>query len=613
MVTNPFTEAKPIGPALLGAGFAGVVTGLFGLLLLFAIYPPVVRDQQNLLYLDLTVLGQTLVTLVRGDMCEGGLANLLAFACRLNYASGIMDIIVGSRSALLHVATNMAAICVAFLTSFILILNATPKREQLRTLKGLRPLFDADGRAGLRATIARAGAPSRQSMWLTPHVQLNDATEGYNVLALGPQGSGKSSTLRALTSQAVARCDHTLVHDVKGDVTAGLPIGRFILVAPHDRRSAVYDIADDVRNRQHAREFAAFAVPVANDDPMWGHGTRAIWTDLVMVLVSERPGRWTWGELRDLLLSSGTEIKETLEKHQMVNSAGRLVFGSSDPEENRTTMSLLLTMWVAALTTVVPLADAWQELPANRRFSLRRWLITDTKLPRVIIVQKSSEYAELSALLGGFLIDRLIALALRPGRKRKHDQGGPGFGQEVGQAGAGRQGQNPEPRLTLCLDELPELGGGQLKRLANLLNVGREFGVVTLGAVQDPEQLIELFGENMSEVVLNRFRIKLVHQLDAGTAAERFSKLLGERRVEFFGPRHRDPVTGRWVQDLQRDVIPVVSSDFFQTELGVRKTLRGKVVRLMVMGLGNPAIVDVPLTTWPNLRPGFVPAPWTNE
>jgi hypothetical protein len=228
------------------------------------------------------------------------------------------------------------------------------------------------------------------------------------------------------------------------------------------------------------------------------------------------------------------------------------------------------------------------------------------------VLQKSSEYPELSALVGGFLIDRLIALALRPGRKRKDDQAGEPPHQEGGQAGPGERDPRQEPRLTLCLDELPECGA-QLKRLPNLLNIGREFRVTTLASVQEPEQLAEIYGENLSEVILNRFRIKMIHQLDAGSTAERFSKLLGNRRVEFAGPRRRDPTTGRWFQDPERDVIPVFSSDRFQTELGVRKTWRGTIVRLMVIGLGNPAIADVPLATWPNLRPGCMPAAWTNE
>jgi hypothetical protein len=605
MISNPFIETKSVAPAILDALIAAIATGVFGLVLMFHFYPPVVSDQQGPLYLNLAVLGQTVLALVRGDTCGPGLMKLVGLTCRLDYASAIIAIIEGSRPALMHVVATIAGAAAAFATSLVMIANATPKREQLRTLQGPRPLFDADGRAGMRATV---GQPSEQSLWLVPHVQVNQETEGFNILCAGTHGSGKSSTIRGLAEQVVARGDHTLINCVKGDMTAGLPVGRYILVAPHDRRSAAYDIAADIRNRQHAVEFAAKAIAKAKNDPMWGDGTRALWADLTMVLVADKPGAWSWQDLRDQLLSSGTKIKEVLEKHGMASSAGRLVFGATDPEENRTTMSLLLTLWVAALTTVVPLAEAWKDVPPNRRFSLRQWFRPDTRLPRVILLQKSSEYPELSALVGSFLIDRLIGLALQPGRNRT----GPAQNAPRVRLPRERQiGRCPNgPRLTLILDELPECG--RLERLPNLLNIGREYGVVTIAGLQDFAQLDEVYGENWSNVMLNRFRIKLIHALDAGDTADRVGRLLGTRRVEFFGPAKRDPASGRMVQELERDIVPVFPTDRLQSELGVRRKGRRKIVRLLVMGLGNPAIVDVPLTVWRDRRRAHIPAAWVN-
>src|SRR6185312_12728924 len=269
------------------------------------------------------------------------------------------------------------------------------------------------------------------------------------------------------------------------------PTNRFILVAPHDRRSAVYDIARDIRNEKHAREFAAHAVQKSEHDSMWGDGARAVWADLVMTLHAENPGRWSWDDLASVLLSPGEAIKATLEGAGK-NSASRLIFGGDNPEENRTTMSILVTMWVAALTTVLPLAEAWRDVAATRRFSLRQWLDEPRDYPRVIVLQKSSEYPELSGAIGGFLIDRLIALALRPGRQR-----------------------NPTRKLVLCLDELPECGSGRIQGLPRLLNTGREFGIVTLAGIQEIAHLVEIYGENLANVLLGRFRIKLIHQLNA--------------------------------------------------------------------------------------------------
>lgn len=590
-ITNPFIETKSTTPAVLGGLFAALAAAIFGLVVLFHFYPPIVSGKQGPLYLDLGVLGQALAAFLRGDTCEPGPWKLIGLTCRLDYGGAVIAAIEASRAAVMHTATTIAGTGGAFFMSFMLILNGTPKREQLTTLQGQRPLFDTDGRAAMRSNIIKSGHPTTQGLWLVPHVQLNAETEGYNVLCVGTHGSGKTSAIRGLTEQATARGDHALVHCVKGDMTAGLPVDRYILVAPHDQRSAAYDIAADILNRQHAVEFAAKVIAKAKNDPMWGDGARALWADLTMVLVKANPQRWSWTDLRDLLLSSGASIKEHLQRLGMTESAARLVF-SAEPEENRTTMSLLMTMWVAALTTVVPLANAWQDVPAGRRFSLRQWLRSDTGLPRVLILQKSSEFPELSALMSSFLIDRLIGLALQPGRKLGGDD-------------------RSRPRLTFVLDELPECG--RLERLPNLLNIGREYGVMTIAAVQDFAQLDELYGENLSKIMLNRFRIKLVHQLDAGDTADRIGKLLGTRRVEFYGPAKRDSSSGRIIRERERDMVAVFPADRFQSELGVRRKGTRRTVRVMVMGLGNPAIIDVPLTVWRNRRPDNIPAAWVNN
>jgi hypothetical protein len=55
----------------------------------------------------------------------------------------------------------------------------------------------------------------------------------------------------------------------------------------------------------------------------------------------------------------------------------------------------------------------------------------------------------------------------------------------------------------------------------------------------------------------------------------------------------------------------VFSQERLQDELGVRSQ-KGKVIaRAVVLGLGDPAVVDIPLTKWPERRPAHVPADWT--
>jgi len=586
-ITNPFLETKPIMPAFLGAILAAVLTLAAGLAILFSADAPYVIAANGVVPINLKMLGQIAAEFIRGETCSPGLTKVIGLDCRFQYLDRVFQAIAGSRAASIHAVALGAAVTAAWATTAYMIYTAASKRERFVTLRGWRLLFDGEGRSSLRAAIVRTGRILKRGLWLLPHVQLTDECEGYNILALGTQGSGKTSTLRSLVEQCEARGDQIFIHEVKGDFTAGLPVNPFILVAPHDRRSAAYDIARDIRNEKHAREFAAHAVAKSDHDSMWGDGARAVWADLVMTLHAESPGGWSWDDLASVLLSSGETIKTTLEAAGK-RSASRLIFGSENPEDNRTTMSILVTMWVAALTTVLPLAEAWRDVPARRRFSLRQWLDQPRAYPRVIVLQKSSEYPELSGAIGGFLIDRLIALALRPCRPR-----------------------NPTRKLVFCLDELPECGNGRLSGLPRLLNTGREFGIMTLVGIQDISHLVEIWGENLANVLLARFRIKLIHQLSAGDSAERISTLLGERRIEYLGPPVRDQVTRRWVRETVRETAPVLPADRLESDLGVAKKGRHKTARLLVMGLGNPTIVDVPLTVWRDRRPGHVPAVWT--
>ena len=581
---NPFVEVRSYAPAILGAVATATIVLVLGLLLLFEVRPPQVVGSFGAVALDLTSLTWLGTVFLTSDGCLPAIPHWIGLECRPGAGSRLISLIAQSHSAKFQLSMLAAAVLASAAISFLRIASATPKREQVKTLKGKRPVFDADARACLRTAIAKTGRAVRRGFWLAPHVQLTPTVEGYNILALGTQGSGKSSTLRALIEQLIARGDQVVVHDIKGDLTAGLPSHDFILVAPHDARSWVYDIGADIRNAQHAREFAAHAIPTSAGETMWGDGARAVWADLVIALAANTQGCWDWVDLRDALLSPGATIKAVLERIGAA-SASRLIFGSDDPEENRTTMSILITMWIAALTVVHPLAEAWAEVQDGRRFSLRNWIDGDGTLPRVLVLQKSSEYPELTQQLNAFLIDRLVGLALRSGRER-----------------------NPVTKLALCLDELPECG--RLHRLPNLLNVGREFGVVTVAAVQDIAHLIELYGENLSRILLARFRIKLVHQLDAGDTAEHVAGWLKQRTIEFDGPERYDPVAKRNVRDRVRETGPVLAEDRLETELGVRMQNGQPIVRAMILGLGNPAILDIPATGWPDRRPGHEPAPW---
>lgn len=581
---NPFVEFRSPWPARTASWCAAAIMLVLSLLAFFVLLPPVlVLPGQAPESFNLSLLTQELWPIARHADCGDGLAGMLALDCR---AIAVWHAIQASPmmpALLLRSGLVMLAMAVATWVACDRIYAATPSSDRLVHVRGRRLRQDATARKSLRHHLVGIGTPDPDSLWLLPHVQLPPAAESYNILAIGTQGAGKTGLLRAWLEQLIARGDRIIVHDVKGDMTAGLPADCFILVAPHDARSAAWDIARDIGDRAAALEFATRSIKAAKADSMWADGARALWADAIVSLARKHGRAWTLRDLYDLLTSSPDVFKAALVEGGAASS--ELIAFDESGGVQRTSMSLLITLWVAALTALKPLVDAWDDVPANRRFSLTGWLREGNSLPPTIVVQKSAEYPELSALVGGLLVERLAALVLAPGRPR-----------------------NPPRKIALMLDELAELG--ELRRLPNLLSVGREVGVMTIAAIQDLGQLVETYGETTARTLEARFGIKVIGRLSAGDTAERISKILIGDRVVEWDESKPSGANGEKLQEKRRETQPVFPPERMETELGVRKARGAVLIRCLVLGLGDPALLDVPFTAWPDRRPAHKAARW---
>ncbi|NMG40854.1 type IV secretion system DNA-binding domain-containing protein [Chelativorans sp. ZYF759] len=578
---SPFFERHSAWPAWLGAITAAAGAIVLAALVCFELMPPVILDREgNPLPITLISFATEMVEFGRRRCGSGWVPDP---AC---WGSAIIESISHPAAfgvLLPRLVIVVAAAIVAGWVALDRISFSTPDRDRLTHLRGRKLRHDWDGRQSLRRHLARSGRPERDSLWLVPHVQLNRASESQNILAIGTQGSGKTALLRGWLEQMIKRGDRVVIHDVKGDFLEGLPADRFILWAPHDARSAGWDIAADISDRAAALEFATLAVKGAEHDAMWADGARALWADAIMSLMADHGESWTIAQLYELLTSSPEIFRETLERSGAASA--ELIAFDDDGGVQRTSMSLLITLWVAALTSLKPLADAWADVPAKRRFSVRDWLDAGTKLPPVLIIQKSAEYPALSSLAGALLVERLAGTVLAPGRSL-----------------------DPTRRLALVLDEFAELG--RLQKLPNLLSVGREFGVVAVAAVQDLGQLVATYGETTARALEARFGIKVVLKLAAGDTAERVSKvLIGERLVEYVEERPAGAPPG-WIPQIKRETHPVVPPERLDADLGVRPFRKAALIRCLVAGLGDPAMIDVPVTGWPRRRDASRRASW---
>jgi hypothetical protein len=456
----------------------------------------------------------------------------------------------------------------------------TSPKETVRTIRGPWPLFGAEGQAALRKAIAVSGAPQPDSLWLAPHVQLTPVAEAANILVIGDQGSGKSAVIRGWAEQILARQERSIIHDAKGDILACAPIDRILLVAPHDARGWNWDIGRDVTNAQGAREVADKLMPSGLElESMWSNGAKAILSGAIEALQRERKTDWGWADLFKFVFKSPKELRAPLEAARAPSA--HLIELDDEGAANRTTLSLMLTLWVAALSTIRPLAQA-EAANKERRFSVNDWLSDQSSLPRTIILQHNAEYPLLSTAISALLVDVVCGKLLSPSAPKRD-----------------------RPWLHLILDELPVLG--RLEQFPKLLNVGREKGAAAIVATQDWEQIQKLYQQHDAATLEARFKVKVVCRLGISETRDRVvSKYAGRRTIETWVVATKNkPEKSR-----QESEIDVIEPNYLDDELGVRVVDGFLVVRVLVFGLGNPAVVEIPFTQWRKRREAYQAAAW---
>lgn len=497
----------------------------------------------------------------------------LSIKCRLsNFTEIIQFLPIRHRSILLIFAAFVAGF-----VAFAFALKHSALRENAQTILGDKILYDRDGRQSLRQRLKRTGKRSTDSLWLMPHVQLTNEAEAFNISVLGDHGSGKSGVLRGWTEQIIHRNHRVIIHDAKGDVTSSLPVDRCLLVAARDERACTWAIGEDIVNTQDAAEVAVKFIPTTSTgESIWTDSARTILTALIESLQKSMGTTWGWEDLYNAVFQSPMQIRADLAK--ISAPAALIIDFDHSGALSRTSQSILLTLWITALTTIKPLVDLAKSIPKERRFSIKDWLSTESKLPKTIILQHAADYPMLSSAISGLLIEIVASKILALGTQIRS-----------------------EPWLYLILDELPVLK--RLEKLPTLLNVGREKGVRCIAATQDWEQIIKLYGREDAATLEGRFKIKVVCALGISETRDRVVERFGGIRTIL-----EWDYSGEGKPKVRRESkIPVIQPNQLSDDLGVHRKGKFLVVRVAIFGLGAVAVVNIPFTAWPRIRRAHVP------
>jgi type IV secretory pathway TraG/TraD family ATPase VirD4 len=338
----------------------------------------------------------------------------------------------------------------------------------------------------------------------------------------------------------------------------------------------VWDVANDCRTKQDARELAARLIP-RSDDPMRSDAARDILVACVVALQATKPDRWSWHDLHDAATSNADTLLNFARTYH--RDAARLL----EKPESRTTQSVLST-FQSHMHVVAALGDAWRH-STNGRFSVARWLQWPHPY-RPVILQHDPRYPELShvwiAGLLGVLASAIGSPSLQESRER---------------------------RIWIFADEFPQLP--RLGHFSTFLDLGRSKGVITVIGAQDIAQLRATYGRERADAWVGMIGTKIITRINAGRGAEEASQLIGDQEVE--RTARSQTVVGASASTTtttRREIRRVVTAAEIATRLGPRRDG----IRVLLLGQ-SPHVLEltVPNVKLPDRRPSYVPASWMLE
>ncbi len=404
---------------------------------------------------------------------------------------------------------------------------------------------------------------------------------------IGGVGSGKTVYIRRLINAARERDDKLLVHDVKGDFTSQLD-GSFLLLAPHDKRSAIWDIAADVRTESDAHELAARLI-VEGKDPFWSQAAQSLLIGWLLYLMRMRGEKWGWSDISDLAECSRDRLVEVMSEHY----PAAMTFIESD---NAMTNSVIASL-KAPLLSIRMLAQAWPSDDTRPRFSFSKWFVEDNANQRTVVFQSAPNLPKLSTawINAAFQLSARFALSSAlPDNPRS----------------ASIQDQR---RVWYLLDELPSLG--KLPAIESLIALGRSKGLRVFAGCQSWEQLVELYGSNVADSWLG-MSATLVALYSKGRSADRLSDVFGDAEYEVIRRAESIDISSKrrtqnYTPQLEKKKV-LLPADF--ERLGKRKLRNGKygIGGYLLLG-GDAYEIEYSFVKEEFHRPPTLPADWVTK
>ena len=426
---------------------------------------------------------------------------------------------------------------ISFIFSFFAALFATEPPDRLQVVDGRRITRDPKIIAKQLRKIEKANG-----LFLHPQVRISKALEASHFMLLGQSGSGKSSVLKYLMSQAMSRKGaRTLIFDYKGDFTAATP-DEVALLSPWDARSWAWDVSIDCINPSQAQTLAQGLIPDAGDNPFWANGARAILTGIIVHQQKTRGTDWNFEHLAKAITAPLEDIQAII--NESYPRANKYLLDDSD-----TTQSLEATL-SSFSGPIFDLADAFGRHPAEKRISISLWLTNPpAHYPMTIILGGNLNYIPLmKGLVQG--VFRVIQ-------------------QTVGSPSM----RNIDNEVFIFIDEFLQLD--RLEMLMPLLEVARSKGVRLFLAGQDLARINDVYSRDKAQAIMGTLGTKIFFK-SSGPSTQDYSDLIGYQDVKEYGLTTNLSLNqsgGGQAHSWNRIRIPAFDAHRFGTDIGIVKNV----------------------------------------
>jgi type IV conjugative transfer system coupling protein TraD len=354
--------------------------------------------------------------------------------------------------------------------------------------------------------------------------------EQAHTLVLGSTGTGKTKIIQDLVSQLEEKGEKAVIVDIKGDYISHFynPTRGDIILNPLDKRGSNWSFFKETDVLVGFDTIAKTLINDASRDQFWANAARRIFIELAKLYWNDN---LSLSEFADKVLNK--DVSE-LEKLLANTPAKHLVDNKAD--KTVVCVLMMLTVYLAPLMLYTKNKDI---------FSITQWMNDDSQ-NNFLFISTSSEAKESLNALVQLQMDIAINAICSSKKKSKRP-------------------------VWFILDELPYFD----KLLPNLkdgLTTSRSFGGAFVLGAQDMSSLNKIYGHELTHVIANNCRNKLIMNVDDNYTAKWCSDTLGEGEIEewneglsYGAHEMRDGVNANKNKTLKRAVLP---SEFSQLEQG---------------------------------------------